>query len=104
MSRQLDPQRDIDIIRDVRWPWCRRYASGLVNAIASLVLGWGVDRYNWPRTYVLAAASLLLSGMYILEVSMLKEHHINCKSSENLSSNGIAHARPQPCQRAPLAQ
>ena len=46
----------------------RRYASGLVNAIASLVLGWGVDRYNWPRTYVLAAASLLLSGMYILEV------------------------------------
>ncbi|CAL8464318.1 g3853 [Coccomyxa elongata] len=43
------------------------YASGLVNAIASLVLGWGVDRYNWPRTYVLAAASLLLSGMYILE-------------------------------------
>ncbi|KAK9904809.1 hypothetical protein WJX75_002922 [Coccomyxa subellipsoidea] len=43
------------------------YASGLVNAIASLVLGWGVDRYNWPRTYVLAAANLLLSGMYILE-------------------------------------
>ena len=46
------------------------YASGLVNAIASLVLGWGVDRYNWPRTYVLAAANLLLSGMYILEVSL----------------------------------
>jgi len=40
-----------------------------VNAIAALVLGWGVDRYNWPRTYVLAAASLLLTGMYILEVS-----------------------------------
>lgn len=46
-----------------------RYASGLVNACAALVLGWGVDRYNWPRTYVLAAASLLLTGMYILEVS-----------------------------------
>ena len=43
-----------------------------MNAIASLVLGWGVDRYNWPRTYVLAAANLLLSGMYILEVSILK--------------------------------
>ena len=48
--------------------WCR-YANGIVYACASLALGWAVDRYNWPRTYVMAAAYLLLAGMYVLEVS-----------------------------------
>ena len=46
----------------------RRYANGLVYAFSSLVLGWCVDRLNWPRTWLLVAANLLLAGMYVLEV------------------------------------
>ena len=46
----------------------RRYANGLVYAFSSLILGWCVDRLDWPRTWLLVAANLLLAGMYVLEV------------------------------------
>lgn len=39
-------------------------------AFASLVLGYCVDHLNWPRTWVLVAANVLLAGMYVLEVSI----------------------------------
>lgn len=41
-------------------------------AIASVFIGWAVDHYNWPRTYVLSAASLLLAAMYIVQVSPVR--------------------------------
>ena len=37
-------------------------------AFASLVLGYCVDHLNWPRTWLLVAANVLLAGMYVLEV------------------------------------
>lgn len=47
---------------------CIRYANGLVYAFASLILGYCVDHLNWPRTWLLVAANVLLAGMYVLEV------------------------------------
>ncbi|CAK0783481.1 hypothetical protein CVIRNUC_006680 [Coccomyxa viridis] len=43
------------------------YANGLVYAFASLILGYCVDHLNWPRTWLLVAANVLLAGMYVLE-------------------------------------
>ncbi|CAL5220605.1 g2646 [Coccomyxa viridis] len=43
------------------------YANGLVYAFSSLILGYCVDHLNWPRTWLLVAANLLLAGMYVLE-------------------------------------
>ena len=47
---------------------CIRYANGLVYAFASLILGYCVDHLNWPRTWLLVAANVLLALMYVLEV------------------------------------
>lgn len=44
------------------------YANGLVNAIAAVVIGWAVDRYELRRTWVIGAGCLLLGGMMVLEV------------------------------------
>lgn len=44
------------------------YANGLVSAIAAIVIGWAVDRYELRRTWVIAAGCLLLGGMMVLEV------------------------------------
>ena len=59
-----------------------RYANGLVYAFSSLILGWCVDRLNWPRTWLLVAANLLLAGMYVLEVgpNTLSAHPEACLS------------------------
>ncbi len=56
---------------------CCRYANGLVYAFSSLILGYCVDHLNWPRTWLLVAANLLLAGMYVLEVRLLAalDHH-----------------------------
>ena len=58
----------------LRMSCCNRYANGLVYAFASLILGYCVDHLNWPRTWLLVAANLLLAGMYVLEVSKLCWH------------------------------
>ena len=55
---------------------CIRYANGLVYAFASLILGYCVDHLNWPRTWLLVAANVLLAGMYVLEVR--PGHGISC--------------------------
>ena len=47
---------------------CCRYANGVVYAFSSLILGYCVDHLNWPRTWLLVAANLLLAGMFVLEV------------------------------------
>ena len=47
---------------------CYRYANGIVYAFSSLILGYCVDHLNWPRTWLLVAANLLLAGMFVLEV------------------------------------
>ena len=46
------------------------YANGLVNAIAAVVIGWAVDRYELRRTWVISAGCLLLGGMMVLEVRL----------------------------------
>ena len=63
-----------------------RYANGLVYAFSSLILGWCVDRLDWPRTWLLVAANLLLAGMYVLEVgpntlSAHPEARLSCPNS-----------------------
>ena len=47
------------------------YANGLVNAIAAVIIGWAVDRYELRRTWVIGAGCLLLGGMMVLEVCCL---------------------------------
>ena len=47
-----------------------RYANGLIYAFSSLILGWCVDHLDWPRTWLLVAANLLLAGMFLLEVGL----------------------------------
>ena len=39
-----------------------------MNAIAAVVIGWAVDRYELRRTWVIGAGCLLLGGMMVLEV------------------------------------
>ncbi|KAK9833442.1 hypothetical protein WJX81_005683 [Elliptochloris bilobata] len=43
------------------------YANGLMNAIAAVLVGWAVDRFELRRTWVIAAGCLLLGGMMVLE-------------------------------------
>lgn len=70
------------------------YANGLVNAIAAVVIGWAVDRYELRRTWVISAGCLLLGGMMVLEVRFATHllsfaHTLACGSLCTACTTGI---------------
>ena len=69
-------------------------------ACSSLALGWAVDRYNWPRTYVMAAAYLLLAGMYVLEVSGLASWVQTRGRSTDVANLGRLRITPSPLHQS----